>query len=131
MRLRTSLRRRRRRLQSALTALAVAPCFSARLGRSMSWRCQSPLTRPSATLSPLCGARALMRDPSPACGRGCREAAGEGAANELREKTRVGGCLNSARQSGVKQHAEARQVVARHFGEEMVLEVVVLIEQKK
>src|SRR5213594_2874613 len=129
MRLRTSLRRRRRRLRSGARALAVVPCFSGRRERSMSWGCQSPLTRPSATLSPLRGARALDRDPSPACGRGCREAAGEGAANEFGEKTRVGGCLDGARQSRVKQRAQSRQVVARHFGEEMVLEVVVLIKQ--
>jgi len=31
----------------------------------------------------------------------------------------------------VKQRAQARQVVARHFGEEVVLEVIVLVQQQK
>src|SRR5438093_5348961 len=40
------------------------------------WQRPSPGLRPPSPRSR--GARDLARDPSPACGRGCREAAGEG-----------------------------------------------------
>src|SRR2546428_12559528 len=46
--------------------------------RKISWKFIDPHPALRATLSPLRGARGLARDPSPACGRGCREAAGEG-----------------------------------------------------